>query len=212
MVSHHVQLCVPGASHIVVLDSGRIQFQGDKDAFEASSVMSSLALSGLTDSVDKEEPRRISSEELDDVDIVKEVVAVPALSESKTLNGIAARLEAGIEGLTKTPRVLVKEETRVVGDISVETWRTYIFASGGGLYWSTYLLIIVFATLAIVAQNMWLEFVLSIMIPFSSTSDGSAEFGPTRFRREMRRVVPRITFPSMQLYENIHVFLQETLI
>ena len=49
LVSHHVQLCAPGARYIVVLDNGRIQFQGDKDKFNASGVIRSLIQSGVAD-------------------------------------------------------------------------------------------------------------------------------------------------------------------
>ena len=35
LVSHHVQLCAPGASYIVALDNGRLQFQGKQAEFQA---------------------------------------------------------------------------------------------------------------------------------------------------------------------------------
>jgi len=46
LVSHHVQLCAPGASYIVALDNGRVQFQGTVIRFKTSGVMNGLVQSG----------------------------------------------------------------------------------------------------------------------------------------------------------------------
>lgn len=42
LVSHHVQLCAPGASYIVALDNGRVSFAGNFDSFKVSGVMAGL--------------------------------------------------------------------------------------------------------------------------------------------------------------------------
>jgi ABC-type enterochelin transport system ATPase subunit len=46
LVSHHVQLCAPGAAYIVALDNGRVHFEGTRDEFYASGVLNGFAQSG----------------------------------------------------------------------------------------------------------------------------------------------------------------------
>ncbi|KAJ7635025.1 multidrug resistance-associated ABC transporter [Roridomyces roridus] len=45
LVSHHVQLCAPGAAYVVALDNGRVQFQGGREEFRSSGVMAGLVQS-----------------------------------------------------------------------------------------------------------------------------------------------------------------------
>jgi ABC-type enterochelin transport system ATPase subunit len=42
LVSHHVQMCAPGASYIVALDNGRVQFHGSQDDFNRSGIIRTL--------------------------------------------------------------------------------------------------------------------------------------------------------------------------
>jgi hypothetical protein len=41
-VSHHVQICLTGASYVVALDNGHLLFAGEREAFEASFVKGTL--------------------------------------------------------------------------------------------------------------------------------------------------------------------------
>ncbi|CAK5268423.1 unnamed protein product [Mycena citricolor] len=45
LVSHHVQLCAPGAAYVVALDNGTVKYAGDRDTFRSSGVMGSLVQS-----------------------------------------------------------------------------------------------------------------------------------------------------------------------
>ena len=55
LVSHHVQLCAPGAQYIVSLDNGRVQYSGDYEGFQGSGVLKTLVQSGATDPSDEKE-------------------------------------------------------------------------------------------------------------------------------------------------------------
>ncbi|KAJ7826783.1 multidrug resistance-associated ABC transporter [Mycena olivaceomarginata] len=55
LVSHHVQLCTPGAGYVVALDNGRVQFQGSRDEFQSSVVMRGLVQSTTVQDAAKEE-------------------------------------------------------------------------------------------------------------------------------------------------------------
>ena len=55
LVSHHVQLCAPGASYVVALDNSRVKFAGNQVEFQASDMLGYLWQSGAVDPVDKSE-------------------------------------------------------------------------------------------------------------------------------------------------------------
>jgi ABC-type multidrug transport system ATPase subunit len=158
LVSHHVQLCAPGASYIVALDNGRVQYQGDSDTFQASGVMDGLVQSGRADDKDdKEELAAVSVE-----NIIPETLRPSSASNSDgdTPNSDASSTAAASESKPdskKTPRKLVEEETRAVGRISQNIWKTYILACGAQWYWSTFLVILALAAISPVAENWWLK-------------------------------------------------------
>ena len=58
----------------------------------------------------------------------------------------------------KPARKLVEEEKRAVGRISREIWETYIWACGEGWYWTLFILVLVIASAAPVAENGWLRY------------------------------------------------------
>src|SRR5260370_30746856 len=55
LVSHHVQLCAPGASYIVALENGHVLYKGDRQGFQSSGVKDRLAQSGASESLVKDE-------------------------------------------------------------------------------------------------------------------------------------------------------------
>ena len=162
LVSHHVQLCAPGASYIVALDNGRVQFQGDSDEFRTSGAMNSLVQSGQADDKDyKEAMPAVTVEE-----VIPETLQPDSPSNSDGDTG--PNSETSSTAVTtvaseskpeqkKAPRKLVEEETRAVGRISRNVWKTYILACGAQWYWSLFLVIVVLAAISPVAENWWLK-------------------------------------------------------
>jgi len=142
LVSHHVQLCAPGASYIVALDNGRVQFEGSRDSFQNSAVMRTLVHS--TDTTNGKDQIAEVLEEKDEAD-----------QTSESSYTIAAPSEVKAE--KKPPRKLVEEETRAVGRISRDIWETYIQACGNGWYWAAFLTILVAASVSPVLENGWLR-------------------------------------------------------
>ncbi|KAJ2928554.1 hypothetical protein H1R20_g8546, partial [Candolleomyces eurysporus] len=59
LVSHHVQLCVGGASYIVALDNGRVLFEGGRDAFQASGIIRKLGQTSTAAGDDGEEKEKL---------------------------------------------------------------------------------------------------------------------------------------------------------
>ncbi|KAJ7512914.1 multidrug resistance-associated ABC transporter [Mycena galericulata] len=148
LVSHHVQLCAPGASYIVALDNGRVQFQGNRDEFQASGVMSRLVQSTTANEEDKNEvaieamPTDTQPAEGSD-DSQSTAVPSPAIATKKEKSA---------------PRKLIEEETRAVGRVARDVWATYIKACGGAPYWTLFIFIFVVAALGPVLENGWVSY------------------------------------------------------
>ncbi|GLB42389.1 putative atp-binding cassette transporter [Lyophyllum shimeji] len=160
LVSHHVQLCAPGASYVVALDNGRVMFEGDRDAFQSSGVIRTLVQT--TDAAAAAD----SKEE----EVVETMDAFPKETDpnSESSSTIAPVSDNKVE--KKTPRKLIEEEKRAVGRIGRDVWATYILACGKGWYWTLFLTILIVASLSPVFENGWLRH-------WSSVGDtGSATF------------------------------------
>lgn len=154
LVSHHVQLCAPGANYVVVLDNGRVEFEGSRDAFQDSGIMSRLVQTVEKDLVEEKE------KEDDEVEATLSKEGDTSLEEveadSETSSTVASTpLVVKIE--RKPPRKLVEEETRAVGRINRDIWVTYISACGGSWYWVVFLTVLVVASISPVLENGWLR-------------------------------------------------------
>lgn len=152
LVSHHVQLCAPGASYVVALDNGRMQFAGTGTEFRASGVMDKLVQSGHADA---------DADGEDDVDQAAEKELVGASGsggETGHESEVSSTVEVKAEQQPKkSPRKLVEEEARAVGHISRDIWKTYILACGGAWFWVMFIAILIVAAMSPVAENWWLK-------------------------------------------------------
>ncbi|KAJ7319100.1 multidrug resistance-associated ABC transporter [Mycena albidolilacea] len=149
LVSHHVQLCAPGAAYVVTLDNGRVLFQGSRDEFQGSSVMASLVQSTTAKEEEQTEvaieanPATQQTGEGSE-DSQSTVAATPAASKQ--------------EKKTDGPRKLIEEEARAVGRVARDVWLTYIKACGGAAYWSLFIFIFIVAALGPVLENGWVSY------------------------------------------------------
>lgn len=152
LVSHHVQLCASGAACIVVLDNGRVQFQGDNDTFQGSDVIRTLVQSTVADAADEKEEAAI-------VETAAEAVETsePSSETSSTIAPTSTASEIKVD--KKPPRKLVEEEKRAVGRIGRAVWGTYFKAVGSHWYWIFFWLVFILAALSPVMENGWLKLV-----------------------------------------------------
>lgn len=155
LVSHHVQLCAPGAKFIVALENGRVQFQGENDNFQTSGVKDGLVQSEQVETDANEEDAPI---------IIEDVISSPSESSddgtellSEASSTVATSAASDSKPMKKKPRKLVEEEARAVGRISKTVWKTYILAAGGLWYWTAFATIMILGALSPVAENKWLE-------------------------------------------------------
>ena len=154
LVSHHVQLCAPGANYVVALDNGRVTFQGDRDSFLASPVMATLVHAN-TDEADGKDAQPPVVETVENQYEAAETMSAEPISEtSSTLTPQESKPEPEKK---KSPRKLIEEEKRAVGRISRDIWETYIKACGGYKYWTIFALSLVLGALSPVVENWWLK-------------------------------------------------------
>lgn len=151
LVSHHVQLCAPGAKYIVALDNGRLQFEGSSEAFFASPVMKTLLQSTDNSQPTDEEEKELAKAE-------EQILAPDKSGESSSeTSSTIAPAPSDIKKERKGPRKLVEEEKRAVGRISRDIWETYIWACGDQWYWAVFIAILATASLSPVIENGWLR-------------------------------------------------------
>ncbi|KAJ7717035.1 multidrug resistance-associated ABC transporter [Mycena metata] len=148
LVSHHVQLCAPGAAYIVALDNGRVQFQGNRDEFQSSGVMSGLVHS--TTAKEEEETEVV----IDNAPALAPKHGEGSGSEDSTVAPAPAPKKEKTDG----PRKLIEEEARAVGRVARDVWATYIKACGGVGYWSMFAIIFIIAALGPVLENGWVSY------------------------------------------------------
>jgi ABC-type multidrug transport system ATPase subunit len=152
LVSHHVQLCAPGASYIAALDNGRVLFEGSKEGFYSSGIMKTLVQSTeLSGEMDDKEGEIISENGKETV------LAEEPDSLSETNSTVAPSIPASIKADKKPARKLVEEEKRAVGSIGRDIWATYIRACGGMRYWLLFISILIIAAASPVLENGWLR-------------------------------------------------------
>ncbi|CAA7268235.1 unnamed protein product [Cyclocybe aegerita] len=152
LVSHHVQLCAPGASYVVALDNGRVQFEGPKDEFYSSGAIKTLVQS--TSTADQEDDKE-EKEALEEAE--KRILAAEAESGSEASSTVATSTPASVKLDKKPARKLVEEEKRAVGRISRDIWETYVWACGNGWYWVVFIFILIVASASPVLENGWLR-------------------------------------------------------
>lgn len=152
LVSHHVQLCAPGAKYIVALDNGRVQFQGGQDEFYASGVINKLVQSGTSGAREDEDEAAVpTAEEI--ADAKPALVASDSISETTT---VAAPEPSKVD--KKPPRKLVEEEKRAVGRIGKDVWNTYLGACGQHWYWIIFTTVLLLANLSPIAEKGWVTY------------------------------------------------------
>ncbi|KAF5371584.1 hypothetical protein D9758_003437 [Tetrapyrgos nigripes] len=169
LVSHHVQLCAPGASYIVALDNGRVTFQGGREAFQGSGVMRSLVQATDVDNTADDKDEATVEDQVSAALEGKSSEDVSDPSSETTTIALAPVKEK------KPARKLIEEETRAIGRVSRDVWMTYIKACGGYGYWLMFMLAFVVAAFAPVAENGWLK-IWSGSIGDDGTSPHSPSF------------------------------------
>lgn len=114
LVTHHVELVLPGAHYLVRMLDGRIDTQG---------TVKDLRESGVLDDITQVEEIEVHKEE-------------QAVEEEKAEEDPNAEIDAQVNGATdgapkskKKPRKLIEEEHRETGSVKWNIYNTYLKAS-----------------------------------------------------------------------------------
>ncbi|KZP25984.1 hypothetical protein FIBSPDRAFT_918282 [Athelia psychrophila] len=141
LVTHHVELVLPGTHYLVRMLDGRIDTQG---------TVEELRSQGVLDDIAHDEAVEVLKEE--------EAVAVDAAVDAAAdLDGEAeAEAEAKPAGAAKKPRKMIKDEAREYGAVKWSIYNTYLRASS---YWTWGILtvLIVVAQLLGVGEKLWIR-------------------------------------------------------
>ena len=142
LVSHHVQLCAPGASYIVALENGRVLYKGDRQGFQSSGVIDKLAQSGSSESLVKDEAEVLADQTIEERLLQTEADDTRLDSSSSTKmqseDGLSdVETPVGAEPSPKKgPRKLVEEEessgqnwSRGLGELHQGLWGAPFLAS-----------------------------------------------------------------------------------
>ncbi|KAG8904640.1 hypothetical protein FRB99_001405, partial [Tulasnella sp. 403] len=177
LVSHHVQLCVTGASYVVALNNGHLVYAGGPEEFKNSPVMNSLAQSSDPEVKTSKEDATVTKEPptIEETLVKTSTLDADGNSDSELSSTAAATSEVSTNAsqtkAAKKPRKLVEEETRVVGRVRRDVWETYLRACGRWYYWASFLVILAIAALAPVVENGWLRYWSSLAQKEMGTMD-----------------------------------------
>ncbi|CED85202.1 multidrug resistance-associated abc transporter [Phaffia rhodozyma] len=150
LVSHHVQLCAPGAKYVIALKNGAVEYAGDPQGFSDSSTSFDLLIHDPASKGDEDTILSIEKESIESLDSKKERSDKKA--EQVVLDG--SDLSKVIQ---KTPKKLVEDEKRVVGRINKSTWLYYFRSNGGVIYWTFFVFSSLCAMLVPYFENFWLQ-------------------------------------------------------
>ncbi|KAJ6593252.1 multidrug resistance-associated ABC transporter [Mycena capillaripes] len=128
LVTHHVELVLPGAHYLVRMLDGRIDTQG---------TVKELRAQGVLDDIAHEAAVEVKKEELV---VAKEVTASDA--------------DAKDPEQTKTPRKLVEDEHREVGGVKWIVYKSYLKASSYKI-WSVLVVIVLLQQLLVLWIKTW---------------------------------------------------------
>ncbi|KAH7911841.1 hypothetical protein BJ138DRAFT_1125686, partial [Hygrophoropsis aurantiaca] len=135
LVTHHVELVLPGTHFLVRMLDGRIDTQGTTKDLRAQGILEHIAQDSATE-VKEEEP----------------VAASEAPVETESLDEDASNPEEA----TKKPRKLVKDEHRESGGVKFAIYNAYLKASSYWT-WGTLAVLIAISQALSVSEKLWIR-------------------------------------------------------
>ncbi|TFY53857.1 hypothetical protein EVG20_g9943 [Dentipellis fragilis] len=140
LVTHHVELVLPGTYYLVRMLDGRIDTQG---------TVADLRAQGVLDDIAQDEEVKAHEEE-------QVVAAKEETAEEKAIEAVLETEEAKPPAKDKKARKLVKDEERQTGGVKWHIYKTYLKASS---YWTWGILsvFIVISQLLGVGEKFWIK-------------------------------------------------------
>ncbi|CAD6588427.1 MAG: hypothetical protein CYPHOPRED_004384 [Cyphobasidiales sp. Tagirdzhanova-0007] len=162
LVSHHVQLCAPGAKHVLHLDNGMASFSGSAEEYMKTSLYSKEQAEEETAEEKPETPGRKPNNNNPQYAAQAKPNGRP-LSSASSSSGIdssdPSEDENELDDPQKPalPRRLVEEEARAIGKVSGGVWLYYLKANGNVLFWAAITIIFMSTKGMEVLDAYWLR-------------------------------------------------------
>ncbi|KAH8099895.1 multidrug resistance-associated ABC transporter [Cristinia sonorae] len=144
LVTHHVELVLPGTHYLVRMLDGRIDTQG---------FVKDLRARGVLETITSDESVEVRKEE-------EQVAAEATPEETETatpVEGESGQEGVGVPAKAKKPRKLIEDEHREEGSVKWNIYRTYLKASS---YWTWSILIVLIVSNQFlgVGEKFWIKF------------------------------------------------------
>ena len=120
LVTHHVELVLPGTYYLVRMLDGRIDVQGTVKDLRSSGMLDNITLEAAVEETEGKEKKLEEEEKKDEIT----EVAPP----EPDANG-AQETDATAKKDKKKPRKLIKDEERETGGVKWIIYKTYLKAS-----------------------------------------------------------------------------------
>lgn len=134
LVTHHVELCLAGATQLIIMDNGKINAVGHPDELSNNVLLSAI--------LDQE------NQELDIASSRAEIIDHTDQIDDKG---------AGFTSVTLKPKVLVPLEKRASGYVNSKLYVKYLKAMGGLTIWSLLVFVFVFTRGTKVFESYWVK-------------------------------------------------------
>jgi ABC-type cobalamin/Fe3+-siderophores transport system ATPase subunit len=137
LVSHHVRLCIGGATYLVQMSRGQVLRHGYVEDLRSKGELTQI---------------------FGDDDIPDPATeSVKSDDEGVFNDEDSANSFAGSDVLRAAPKKLIEEEVRQIGTVKAKIYATYLLACGGFIFWGTLLCFYIISRLSNIAENYWLK-------------------------------------------------------
>ncbi|KAG9120664.1 hypothetical protein FRC07_003763, partial [Ceratobasidium sp. 392] len=160
LISHHVQLVLPGASFVVALDNGRVLFSGSQAQFTDSLVMREITYSSGAECVDEDNKQQVDVNEGHEGKPAEIESLVPITGPTENS---PCKPSEQVSLVQKAPRKLIEDEARAVGRVKKEIVSLLgppisELADHTSVYWTIFFLVMLGGAIAPVLSNGWLRY------------------------------------------------------
>ncbi|KZS96802.1 multidrug resistance-associated ABC transporter [Sistotremastrum niveocremeum HHB9708] len=144
LVTHHVELVLPGTYYLVRMLDGRIDLQGKVEDLRKSGVLEHI-----------EQEANLEAKEEKKEEELKEETADNTAAEVTPADGAASENGTDAKPKAKKPRKLVEDEFRETGSVKWSVYRTYLKASSYWV-WSILIFLILVVQLLGIGEKLWI--------------------------------------------------------
>ena len=156
LVSHHVQLCAPGASLVLHLDNGMAAFIGSASEYMESTYYAKEQAMDEPDEKPDTPAAKLNNKNLSHL----MHNANGASSSTTSLSDFDTSGSSEDEEPAKPaapPRKLIEDEARATGKVSPQVWLYWLKANGGAFFWVIFAAIFIGTKGTEVLETYWLR-------------------------------------------------------